>query len=59
VQVQATAGEGISDVSCQHFDGGRLQASVGECMLVDVMSLCWGQTYTFNIKILQNKDWET
>jgi Reverse transcriptase (RNA-dependent DNA polymerase) len=43
--VQATAGEGISDVLCQHFDGGRPQASVSECMLVDVVSLCWGKTY--------------
>jgi hypothetical protein len=47
VYICATAGEGTSDVLCQHFDGGRPQASVSECMevsvLVDVISLCWGR----------------
>ena len=47
VHICVTAGEGTSDVLCQHFDGGRPQASVGEHMqvsvLVDVMSLCWGR----------------
>jgi hypothetical protein len=47
VQVQVTAGKGISDVLCQHFGGGQMQVSVGKYMqvsvLVDVVSLCWGR----------------
>jgi PIF1-like helicase len=61
VQVQATAGEGISDVLCQHFDGGWLQVSVGECMLVDVVCLCWGWTYISSTQgtywFLQLQEW--
>jgi hypothetical protein len=61
VYICATAGEGTSDVLCQHFDGGQPQASVGERMqvsvLVDVVNLCWGRL-TISNYISERRNYE-